>query len=132
MKVTIDFKDLSRKMQMDVLRCLYDFGRCRITNLGGKTGVGTENYERLVGDSDTAFYSQEFLAWDFPFDKELESVMVESYYTLNKRFHSHDFYEKNDYLAGHGIDAMISGIHEVEMNEYLSIVLNKYLYESNK
>lgn len=132
MKVTIDFKDLSRKMQMEVLRCLHDFGRCRITNLGGKTGVGTENYERLVGDSDTAFYSQEFLASDFPFDKELESVMVESYYTLNKRFPSHDYYEKNDYLAGHGIDAMISEIHEVEMNGYLSIVLNKYLYESNK
>lgn len=132
MKVTIDFKDLSRKMQMNVLRCLHDFGRCRITNLGGKTGVGTENYERLVGDSDTAFYSQEFLASDFPFDKELESVMVESYNTLIKRFPSHDFYEKNDYLAGHGIDAMISEIHEVEMNGYLSIVLSKYLYESNK
>ena len=131
MKVTIDFKDLSRKMQMNVLRCVHDFGRCRITNLGGQIGVGTENYERLVGDSDTAFYSQEFLASDFPFDKELESVMVESYYTLNKRFPSHDFYENNDYLAGHGIDAMISEIHEVEMNEYLSIVLSKYKYLAN-
>lgn len=132
MKVTIDFKDLSRKMQMNVLRCLHVFGRCRITNLGGKTGVGIENYEKLVGDSDTAFYSQEFLASDFPFDKELDRVMVESCCTLTKRFQSHDFYEKNDYLAGHGIDAMISEIHEVEMNSYLSIVLNKYLYESNK
>lgn len=132
MKVTIDFKDLSRKLQMEVLRCLHDFGRCRITNLGGKTGVGNENYERLVGDSDTAFYSQEFLASDFPFDKELESVMVESYYNLTKRFQSHDFYEKNDYLAGHGIDAMISEIHEVEMNGYLSIVLSKYKYLANK
>lgn len=127
MKVTIDFKDLSRKLQMEVLRCLHDFGRCRITNLGGKIGVGTENYKRLVGESDTAFYSQEFLASDFPFDMELESVMVESYYVLNKRFDSHEYYEKNDYLAGHGIDAMISEIHEVEMNQYLSIVLSKYL-----
>ena len=132
MKVTIDFKDLSRKLQMEVLRCLNDFGRCRITNLGGQIGVGTENYERLVGDSDTAFYSQEFLASDFPFDKELESVMVESFDALIKRFPSHDFYEKNDYLAGHGIDAMISEIHEVEMNEYLSIVLSKYKYLANK
>lgn len=132
MKFTIDFKDLSRKLQMDVLRCLHDFGRCRITNLGGKIGVGSENYEILVGDSDTAFYSQEFLASDFPFDEEMESVMVEGYYTLNKRFSSHDFYEKNDYLAGHGIDAMITEIYEIEMNAYLSIVLNKYLYESNK
>ena len=132
MKVTIDFKDLSRKMQMEVLRCLHDFGRCRITNLGGKTGVGTENYDRLVGDSDTAFYSQEFLASEFPFDMELESVMVESYNVLIKRFDSHEYYKKNDYLAGHGIDAMISEIHEVEMKEYLSIVLNKYLYGNNK
>lgn len=132
MKVAIDFKDLSRKMQMNVLRCVYDFGRCRITNLGGKIGVGTENYERLVGDSDTAFYSQEFIASDFPFDKELESVMVESYDTLSKRFPSNDFYEKNDYFAGHGIDAMISEIHEVEMKEYLSIVLSKYKYLANK
>ena len=132
MKVRIDFKDLSRKLQMEVLRCLYDFSRCRITNLGGKIGVGTGNYDYLVGDSDTAFYSQEFLASDFPFDKELESVMVESYNTLIKRFPSHDFYEKNDYFAGHGIDAMISEIHEVEMNEYLSIVLSKYKYLANK
>ena len=132
MKVTISFKDLSRKMQMEVLRCLHDFGKCRITNLGGNIGVGTENYERLVGDSDTAFYSQEFLASDFPFDKELESVMVESYNTLIKRFPSHDFYKKNDYFAGNGIDMMISEIHEVEMNEYLSIVLSKYKYLINK
>ena len=132
MKVTIDFKDLSRKMQMEVLRCLNDFGRCRITNLGGQIGVGTENYERLVGDSDTAFYSQEFLFSDFPFDKELESAIVESYNVLIKRFDSHEYYKKNDYFAGNGIDAMISEIHELEMKEYLSIVLNKYLYESNK
>ena len=132
MKVTIDFKDLSRKLQMEVLRCLHDFGKCSITNLGGQIGVGTENYGRLVGDSDTAFYSQEFLASDFPFDEELESVMVESFDALIKRFPSHDFYEKNDYLAGHGIDAMISEIHEVEMNEYLSIVLSKYKYLANK
>ena len=85
-----------------------------------------------MGDSDTAFYSQEFLASDFPFDKELESVMVESYNALIKRFPSHDYYEKNDYFAGHGIDAMISEIRELEMNEYLSVVLNKYKYIINK
>ena len=132
MKVTIDFKDLSRKLKMDVLRCLHDFGRCRITDLGGKIGVGNENYDYLIGDSDKGFYSQEFLASDFPFDKELESVMIESYNVLVKRFRSNEYYEKNDYFVGHGIDAMITEIHEVEMNEYLSIVLDKYLYESNK
>ena len=132
MKVTIDFKDLSRKLQMEVLRCLNDFGRCRITNLGGQIGVGTEDYDYLVGDSDTAFYSQEFLASEFPFDKELESVMVESYNVLIKRFDSHEYYKRNDYFAGNGIDAMISRIHEVEMNEYLSIVLSKYKYLANK
>ena len=132
MKVTIDFKDLSRKMQMEVLRCLNDFGKCRITNLGGQIGVGTENYERLVGDSDTAFYSQECWGSECPFDNELESVMVESYNVLIKRFDSHEYYKKNDYFAGNGIDAMISEIHEVEMNEYLSIVLSKYKYLANK
>ena len=65
----------------------------------------------------------------FPFDEELESVMVESYTVLIKRFDSHEYYKKNDYFAGNGIDAMISEIHEVEMNEYLSIVLSKYKYK---
>ena len=58
--------------------------------------------------------------------------MVESYNTLIKRFPSHDFYKKNDYFAGNGIDAMIANIHELEMNEYLSIVLSKYKYLANK
>ena len=58
--------------------------------------------------------------------------MVESYNVLIKRFDSHEYYEKNDYFAAHGIDAMIANIHELEMNEYLSIVLSKYKYLANK